>query len=120
MLVLRFRILRQFLEHLVQEVACSAAIGCRYAENFAETEAIELICVEHLFTGVHLVHGHDYRFAAPSEQVGDFRIVIGDARGGLHHEQYQIRFLNSDYYLFSDFFFENVIRTGSISTGIHH
>ena len=120
MLVLSLRILRKFLQDLIQKVTRATAVRCGNAPDFSEAETIELVGVENFFAGIHLVDSHDHRLAAPSEQTCNLCVVVGDSGGSLHHEHYQIRLFNGDYYLFSDFLFENVIRTGGISSGIHH
>ena len=99
MVVLGRRILGQHADDLVQEVAGARAVGGGDAPHLAEAQAVEVVSVVHLLARIHLVHAKDDGLLAAAQQVRDFRIVVGDAGGGLAHEQDHVGLLHGDDHL---------------------
>ena len=105
-------VLRKQSDDFVEQVSGTAAVGRGYAPALAQAERVELIDVEHLLAGIHLVHAEHHRLAASPEDVGDFGVIVGDARGGLDHEEYHIGFVYSNDDLLADLILERIVRTG--------
>ena len=113
-------IIRKGLDNLVQEIAGAAAVGGRNGPDFAQAQGVEIVGVVHLFAGVHFVHAKDDRFLAAAQQVGDFRVIVRNARGGLAHEQDYIRLFDGDAHLPADGVFEDIVRVGRVAARIHY
>ena len=91
MFVIRLVILlRQDAANLVEQLACTASVGCRNAEHFAQPEGVELETVIYLLAGIDLVHAKNDGLAAAAQQVGDLLVVVGDAGLALDHKQHEV------------------------------
>ena len=55
-----------------------------------------------------------------AQHVGDLGIVVGDAGGGLDHEEDHISLVDGYLHLAADGGLEDIIRIRSITSGVHH
>ena len=113
-------LLRKLAHHLVQQVAGAAAVGRRDAPHLAQAQRVELVRIVQFFAGIHFVHHQQDGLARTAQQVGDFGVVIGDARGGLDQEEHQVGLFDGDAHLLADFALEHIVGVGGPSAGVHY
>ena len=113
-------VLREDFDNFVEKVAGSGAVGCRYAPYFAQAQGVEVVGVVHFLATIDLINAQDDRLFAAAEKVGDFGVIVRDARCGFAHEQHHIGLLHGYHHLAADGVFEDIIGVGCISAGIDH
>ena len=115
----RLRIfLRQEFDDGIEQIARSAAVGRRNAEDLFEAQGVELIDIEHFFAAVDFVDGEQDFLVASAQDIGDFLVVIRDAGLGFHHKEHQVGFLDGEHHLLADFFLKDVVAGTGVATGI--
>ena len=85
--------------HGVEQFARPAAVGRRDAEYLPEPERVELVGVEQLVAGIHLVDAEYHRLPGAAQYVGDLGVVVGYAGSGLHHEYHGVGFIDGYLHL---------------------
>ena len=83
-------LLRQPLHDLVEQIADATPVQGAHHRRLAEAETRELPGVGLAALGVDLVCDHDHRPCVTPDELRHDGVLPRHARGGVHHEQYQV------------------------------
>ena len=110
--------LREFLDDVVEEVACAVAVGGAYGVGVAEAEAVKFGHIVKPVVGVYLVGYQDHRLARFTQDLSHMVVQIGNAVHGVDHEEDFVGLLDGDVHLLVDLFLEHVVGIDHPSAGV--